>query len=125
MPQKKILLVDDSVTTLQLEKMILGEEPYILVTAADGEEAVEKAIREKPDLILLDIVMPKMDGFEVCRKLREAPATRHTPIIMVSTRAEQNNIEWAYQVGCSDYITKPISNLELLTKVRSHLGDRP
>jgi CheY-like chemotaxis protein len=122
MDKKKILLVDDSSTTLMMERMILNKGPYELVTAKDGEEAIEKAASEKPDLILLDIVMPNMDGFEACRRLRESEETREIPIIMVTTRGEAENVEQGYELGCNDYVTKPINSLELMTKVKNLLS---
>ncbi len=122
MSRKKILLVDDSGTTLMMEKMILNKGPYDLLTAKDGEEGVAMALKENPDLILLDIVMPKMDGFEACRRLRAEDATKETPIIMVTTRGEVENVEHGYELGCTDYVTKPINSLELMTKVKNYLG---
>ncbi len=121
--KKKILLVDDSQTVLLMEKMILSKGPYSVVTASNGEEAVLKATAEKPDLILLDVVMPKMNGFEACRALRAQDATSLTPIIMVTTRGEEPNVEAGYASGCSDYITKPINGPELLAKLRGFLGE--
>jgi DNA-binding response OmpR family regulator len=123
MERKKILLVDDSSTVLLMEKMILSKSPYDLVTACDGQDGYDKAMVEKPDLILLDVVMPKMDGFEVCRRLRERQEMRGVPVIMVTTRGELLSVETGYQSGCTDYITKPINGLELLSKVKSYLGD--
>jgi DNA-binding response OmpR family regulator len=122
MDRKKILLVDDSSTVLLMEKMILSKSEYDVVTARDGVEGVEKARCELPDLILMDVVMPRMDGFEAVRKLREDDTTRSIPIIMVTTRGELASVENGYASGCSDYVTKPINGLELLTKVRSCLG---
>jgi CheY-like chemotaxis protein len=122
MSRKKILIVDDSSTVLLMEKMILGQGPYEVVSARDGQEGLEKAQVERPDLILMDVIMPRMDGFEACRRLREAEATRGIPVIMVSTRGELESVENAYESGCSDYVTKPINGLELLSKVRSYLG---
>jgi DNA-binding response OmpR family regulator len=122
MDRKKILLVDDSSTVLLMEKMILSKHDYELVLARDGQEGVEKAVAERPDLILLDVVMPRMDGFEVCRKLRELDETRGIPVIMVTTRGELVSVESGYSSGCTDYVTKPINGLELLAKVRSCLG---
>jgi DNA-binding response OmpR family regulator len=119
-PKKKILLVDDSQTVLLMEKMILSKGPYAVVTANDGEDAVRKAAVERPDLILMDVVMPKMNGFEACAKLREHDAV--TPIIMVTTRGEEANVETGYASGCNDYITKPINGPELLAKLRGFLG---
>jgi DNA-binding response OmpR family regulator len=122
MDKKKILLVDDSPTVLLLERMILSKDGYEIVTAKDGLEGVEKAQAERPDLILMDVVMPRMDGFEACRKLRERDETRSIPIIMVTTRGELASVETGYASGCNDYVTKPIAALELLAKVRSCLG---
>ena len=85
MAKKKILLVDDADTIRMMERMILGKGPYELVMAKDGQEAVAKALTEKPDLILMDVVMPKMGGFEACEKLRANDATKAIPIIMVTT----------------------------------------
>jgi DNA-binding response OmpR family regulator len=123
MPRKKILLVDDSSTIVMMEKFILRNDPYDLIVATDGEEAVRKAIAQQPDLILLDVVMPRMGGFEACRLIRENAATSAIPIIMVTTRGEAINVETGWVTGCTDYVTKPINAIELLTKVRSLLGD--
>ncbi len=123
MTRKKILLVDDAETILMMERMILGKAGYELLTAKDGQEAVTKAVAEQPDLILMDVVMPKMDGFEACRQLRGQDVTKAIPIIMVTTRGEAANVESAFQSGCDDYITKPINGLEVLSKVKSALGE--
>jgi CheY-like chemotaxis protein len=122
MERKKILLVDDSSTVLLMERMILAKSQYDIVEARDGQEGVDKALAEQPDLILMDVVMPKMNGFEAVRRLREEDATRAIPVIMVTTRGELESVESGYAAGCSEYITKPIDGLELLTKVRSCLG---
>ena len=121
MNRKKILLVDDSSTILMMEKFILRNDPYTLITASNGEEAVQKAASEQPDLILLDVVMPRMGGFEACRLIRDNDGTKHIPIIMVTTRGEATNVETGWVSGCTDYVTKPINAVELLAKVRSLL----
>ncbi len=123
MNRKKILLVDDSATILMMERTILMKGPYDVVTASDGEQGVAKALAEKPDLILMDVIMPRMNGFEACRRIREEEGIRTTPIIMVTTRGEETNVEMGYQAGCSDYVTKPINAIELMTKLKSYLGD--
>ena len=123
MSRKKILLVDDSSTILMMEKFILRNDPYTLITASNGEEAVRKAATEKPDLILLDVIMPRMSGFEACRLIRDDEASKNIPIIMVTTRGEAANVETGWLVGCTDYVTKPINSVELLAKVRSLLGE--
>jgi DNA-binding response OmpR family regulator len=119
--RKKILCVDDSATILMMERMILSKGPYDLVTASDGEEAVSKALAERPDLILMDIVMPRMNGFDACRRIRQEEAIRATPVIMVTTRGEVQNMENGFESGCNDYVTKPINATELLTKLRNFL----
>ena len=123
MSRKKILLVDDSATILMMERMILTKVPYDVVTAVNGEDALSKATAERPDLILLDVVMPKMNGFDACKRLREFEELRETPIIMVTTRGEMQNVESGYESGCTDYVTKPINSVELLAKVRNYLGE--
>jgi len=121
MKRKKILLVDDSNTILMMEKFILRNDPYELVSASNGEEAVRKAAEVLPDLILLDVIMPKMGGFEACRLIRQNELTRSIPVIMVTTRGEAVNVEAGWANGCTDYVTKPINAVELLAKVRSFL----
>ena len=121
-PRKKILVVDDSKTILLMESMILKKGPYEVLTAGDGAEAVERAVVEQPDLILMDVVMPRMGGFEACRALRGREETSAIPVILVTTRGEGENVEAGYASGCSDYVTKPINASELLAKVRDQLG---
>jgi CheY-like chemotaxis protein len=123
MSKKKILLVDDSATVLMMEQMLLRNFGYEVVTAKNGHEGVLKAKTELPDLILLDVVMPKMDGVEACRLLRAQPETAAIPIIMVTTRSEADNVEACFKSGCSDYVNKPINNAELIAKVKSVLGE--
>jgi DNA-binding response OmpR family regulator len=123
MNRKKILLVDDSSTILMMEKFILRNGPYEILTATNGEEGVLKAAEQMPNLILLDVIMPKMGGFEACRMLRSTRATSEIPIIMVTTRGEAANVEAGWANGCTDYVTKPINAIELLAKVRNFLGD--
>lgn len=121
MPAKKrILIVDDSSTALMMEEVMLGQR-YEILKATDGTEALKAAVRELPDLILLDVVMPKMDGFEVCRVLRGIEVTRLIPIIMVTTRGEGKNVEAGFASGANDYVTKPINQRELLSKIERYL----
>ena len=120
---KKILLVDDSSTILTLERMILMKHGYQLSTASNGEEAVQKAQSEKPDLILMDVVMPRMNGLDAVRTLHQTESTAAIPVIMVTTRGEAQNVETAFEWGCTDYVTKPINGLDLVTKIRSCLGE--
>lgn len=118
----KILVVDDEPDVLRMLQVVLGRRGHLVATAATGLEGLVTAQGERPDLILLDIVMPKKDGFEVCRLLRSHADTRHTPILLVSTRGEPQNVEAGFASGCNDFITKPVDRLVLLSKIRSHLG---
>jgi len=121
---RKILLVDDSATVLMMERMILASERFQIVTAANGEEAQERARAEQPDLILMDIVMPRVNGIQACQAIKNDPATAHIPIILVTTRGEAASLEAGYSSGCNDYVTKPVNSAELLTKIRNILGAR-
>jgi CheY-like chemotaxis protein len=123
MARKKILLVDDSKTALFMETMILKKGPYEILVANDGSEGVAKAVSERPDLILMDVIMPNMTGFEALREIRQRDATRDIPVILVTTRGEGDNVEVGYESGCNDYLTKPIDAMALLAKVRDHLGE--
>jgi PleD family two-component response regulator len=123
MTQKKILLVDDSETVLMMERMILQKESYQVVMARDGQEGIAKAMEVKPDLILMDVVMPNMNGFEAVKWLRQREETKSVPIVMVTTEAEMESMEAGYVSGCNDYVIKPIDSLELLTKVKNLLSE--
>ena len=123
MAARKILLIDDSETILQMEQMILAKEPYELLIARDGAEGVARALESIPDLILMDVVMPRMGGFEALRQLRGNQRTRAVPVVMLTTKAEADSIETGYASGCNDYIVKPIDSMELIAKVRDLLGD--
>jgi CheY-like chemotaxis protein len=124
MTKKKILVVDDSRTALFMVTTILRKERYELVTACDGEQALVMAAAERPDLILMDVIMPRKTGFEACRELKRREDTKGIPVILVTTRGEGENVEAGFQSGCNDYVTKPINALELITKVRDHMGAR-
>ena len=123
MVRKKILLVDDSETSLLMSRMILSKANYDIVVAKEGADGVDRAVAERPDLVLLDVVMPKMNGFEACTAMRARQETEKIPIIMVTTRGEGASVETGFAAGATDYITKPVNGLELLTKVRNLLGD--
>jgi CheY-like chemotaxis protein len=124
MPGKKILLVDDSCTARLVNRMIFSQKSnYTLISAVDGKEAVERAREEKPDLILMDIVMPRMTGLEACRVLKKDQATSKIPVILLTTRGEEQYVQEGYASGCSDYLTKPVNDVELLDLLRAYLGE--
>jgi two-component system cell cycle response regulator len=120
----KILVVDDNAQNLELLVAYLDGLNCQVVTAVDGLDALEKVKAETPDLILLDIMMPRMSGFEVCRKLKSAPATRDIPIVMVTALNELGDIERGVESGTDDFITKPVNRLELVTRIKSLLRVR-
>lgn len=111
--------MDDSSTVILFEKMVLSKEPYDLVVARDGQEGLEKAIAERPQLILMDVVMPRMDGIEALRQIRARGEIARTPIILVTTRGEPEAVASGRAAGCSGYVVKPIDPAELLSKVRA------
>ena len=121
----KILIVDDSATSLMWHKIVLRQGEYDVVTAADGEAGVAAAKAEQPDLILMDVVMPKMSGIEAVAAIRALPGLRDVPIVMVSTLSEQKTVEASFLNGCSDYVVKPVDRAELLAKIESCLGTQP
>jgi two-component system alkaline phosphatase synthesis response regulator PhoP len=117
----KILLVDDNLQNLELIQAYLEGIPVEISTAADGVEAIESIEANPPDLVLLDVMMPRMSGFEVCQKLKSNPDTRDIVVIMVTALHEVADYERAVESGTDDFLSKPVNKLELLTRVRSLL----
>jgi PAS domain S-box-containing protein len=115
-----LLLVDDHATNLQILSLLLERE-YAIVTAQNGLEALNVAERQQPDLLLLDIMMPDLDGFEVCRRLKAGVATRDIPIIFLTAKTESDDVLQGFEVGAVDYVTKPFRREELQARVRTHL----
>lgn len=115
---KKVLIVDDEKNIVDIIAFNLKKEGYDVITATDGEEGVKKTMEENPDLILLDIMMPKMDGYEACRKIREK---KHTPIIMLTARAEEVDKVLGLEMGADDYVTKPFGVRELMARIKANL----
>ena len=125
----KIMVVDDNEQNLELLKAYLEDFNCETIPAYDGQEALNLINKQMPDLILLDIMMPKMSGFEVCRRIKGSPKTKNIPIIMVTALNEFGDIERAVESGTDDFISKPINKLELLTRVKTmlklkHLTDK-
>jgi PleD family two-component response regulator len=120
----RVLIADDNAQGVELLEAYLGESDYDIQTAADGEEALRKVAVWQPDLILLDIMMPKVSGFEVCKRVRANPVTRDTAILMVTALDQKSDMERAVDAGATDFLTKPINKTELLLRVRSALQCR-
>ena len=124
LPQSTVLIVDDNPQNVELLQAFLESLPVKLVTAVDGVDALEKVKEHNPDLILLDIMMPRMSGFQVCRKLKNDPATKDIQILMVTALNELGDIEQASDCGTDDFVSKPVNKFELLTRVKSLLRVR-
>lgn len=119
--QKRILLVDDDPRNLRLLEGMLYTEPYNLLTATSGQEALAVVENESPDLVLLDIMMPGMSGYEVCQTIKSQPSTRMIPVVMVTALHEVNDRIQAMEAGADDFLSKPIDAAELIVRVRSLL----
>ena len=124
-----VLVVDDNVQNLELIQAYLEELSVTTVAACDGQEAMDRVREKMPDLILLDVMMPKMSGFEVCKRLKKDPKTCDIPIIMVTALNELGDIERGIDSGTDDFLTKPVNKWELITRVKTmlklkHLSDK-
>lgn len=115
----RILIVDDSPTQLNGLSKILAKNGYDIITADDGVKGVEKAVRENPDIILMDVVMPNLNGFQATRQITRNPQTSHIPVIMLTSKDQETDRVWAERQGASDYLIKPPKEADLLTKIRS------
>src|SRR5689334_11397682 len=122
MKKGKILVVDDEVYIVHILDFSLGMEGYEVITALDGEDALAKAAEHKPDLVVLDIMMPKMDGYEACKRLKSEAATRHIPVILLSAKGRNVDQKTGFEVGADDYITKPFSPRKLVERINAILG---
>jgi CheY-like chemotaxis protein len=119
---EKILVVDDDVETLRLVGLMLQRQGYQVITASNGAQALTLTNAERPDLIVLDIMMPDLDGYEVTREIRSNPRTSQIPILMFTAKSQVDDKVVGYEVGADDYLTKPIHPMELVAHVRSLLG---
>lgn len=120
----KILVVDDISKNIQVLGSVLGKEGYAVSYATDGIKALEMVGSESFDLILLDIMMPGMDGFQVCRRLKAMPETREVPVLFLTAKSEQDDIVRGLELGAVDYLTKPFNAAELVARVKTHIALR-
>ncbi len=117
----KILVVDDEPPIVRLMEFILARQGHEMLVAVNGQEALDKVRAHQPDLVLLDIMMPRIDGYEVARTLRADPVTADLPIIMLSAKAQEEDIQKGMDVGVNEYITKPFSPDQLVSVVKDYL----
>jgi CheY-like chemotaxis protein len=121
MSKSRILIADDNPTNVELLEAYLSQLDCEIRVAVDGLDTLEKVAEFQPDLILLDIMMPKLSGFEVCKQVKEAPATKGIMILMVTALNELGDIERAVAAGCDDFLSKPVNKIELLKRVENML----
>jgi twitching motility two-component system response regulator PilH len=117
----KILIVDDLPTEVQLMQDAISQLGHMTIVATDGEQALEMAKREVPDLVLLDVVLPRMDGFQVCRKIKKDAQLSKIPVVLVSSKTQESDKFWGLKQGASAYICKPFSPKELADTVSQYL----
>ena len=122
MPKGKILVVDDEVYILHILDFSLGAEGFEVISADNGERAVEMARQEKPTLIVLDIMMPVLDGYETCRRLKQDPLTKDIPVVLLTAKGRDVDKRLGFEVGAADYIVKPFSPSRLIERIQEILG---
>ena len=118
----KVLVIDDDPVILELLRVNFEIEGFAVVSAGDGKEGLERAKKDKPDLILTDIMMPRMDGLELVTQLRREPKTAAIPVILLSAKAQNAEVQAGLEAGADDYITKPFDPLELIDRVNAALA---
>jgi two-component system alkaline phosphatase synthesis response regulator PhoP len=124
LPQSTVLIVDDNPQNVELLQAFLESLPVKLITATDGVDALEKVAQHNPDLILLDVMMPRMSGFQVCKRIKSDPKTKDIQVLMVTALNELGDIEQATECGTDDFVSKPVNKFELMTRVKSLLRVR-
>lgn len=120
MPQK-ILIVDDEPDLLELLEVRLKSSGYLVVSAIDGAEAIPTIKAEKPDLVVMDVMMPNLNGFQACRQLKDDPQFKHIPVILLTAKTTESDHFWGIEAGADAYITKPYNEKELLLKIKELL----
>src|SRR5271155_2127108 len=120
--RERILIVEDAPTNIQLLKSILGEQGYHVSAVTSGHQAINVLDRVRPDLILLDVMMPEMDGFETCRRIKSSTTWREIPLVFLTSKIETIDIVRGFELGAVDYVIKPFNAPELLARVGNHLA---
>ncbi|MES9976161.1 PleD family two-component system response regulator [Candidatus Thiodiazotropha sp. LNASS1] len=115
----RVLVVDDSPTEIHIFKKILEKQGYQILVAKDGQEGVDVAKQELPDIILMDVVMPVLNGFQATRQLKNDESTANIPVIMVTTKGQQTDKNWGMRQGATEYLVKPVAPAELLHKIKA------
>jgi DNA-binding response OmpR family regulator len=122
MNSKTILIVDDEEDLVETVRFPLEMEGYHVLVSHNGEEALDQARKEKPDLILLDLMLPKMDGYKVCHRLKSDDRYKHIPVLMLTAKSQEKDMMLGMETGANEYITKPFDIRDLLKKVKQHLN---
>ena len=122
MKKNRILVVEDEESLLKLESILLSSKGYSVTGVMDGRSALEEVTANKPDLVILDIMLPEIDGFEVCRRIKEDSATSHIPVLILTAKKNSQDIARGQQVGCDAYITKPFKSAKVLDMVQELLS---
>src|SRR5512136_1472335 len=122
MKKNRILVVEDEESLLKLESILLSSKGYSVTGVMDGKSALEEVRMNKPDLVILDVMLPEMDGFEVCRRIKEDPSLNHIPVLILTAKKNSQDIARGEQVGCDAYITKPFKSAKVLDMVRELLN---
>jgi twitching motility two-component system response regulator PilH len=125
MSAKTIMIVDDSPTERALIEGILRKGGYEVITATNGETGIQRATADQPDLILMDVVMPGLNGFQATRAIAHDESTKHIPIIICTTKNEDTDKIWGMRQGAKDYLVKPVNERELLGKIKALMDDKP
>jgi len=123
MTQKTVLIADDEPNIVISLEYLLEHDGYRVQIARDGQEAIDSIAREPPDLVLLDVMLPRLSGYDVCQKVRENPAWRHIRIVMLTAKGREVEVHKGLALGADSYVTKPFSTQELLAHLRKQLGE--
>ena len=122
MSKKKVLIVEDEESLLKLESILLTSKGYAVKAVANGQAALDALDEELPDLVLLDIMLPEMDGFEVCRRIKESEATKHIPVVMLTAKKSREDMARGEKVGADWYITKPFKSAMVIETIQRFLS---